>query len=255
MGKKITEVIGLIPAAGKGLRLGLPYPKELYPIIQKNRYKPVSEFILDHFTKTGVRHTVFVINETKHQLIGYFGSGQRFGCEISYVYQEQFVAGSINSTSPGLAHALNSAYHLIKEKVVIFGMADTIILPDDGIQNLYKNFINSDSDITLGLFSTDFPQKFGMVVCNERNIVSEIIDKPITTELVFMWGCMVWNPRFSEFLRFQVTKGEIDFAQILNNSIASGLKVCGYVVPFGKYYDLGTYEEIMQIDQLIKLHD
>ena len=24
------EVIGLIPAAGKGVRLGLPYPKELY---------------------------------------------------------------------------------------------------------------------------------------------------------------------------------------------------------------------------------
>ena len=26
--------IGLVPAAGSGLRLGLPYPKELYPIIQ-----------------------------------------------------------------------------------------------------------------------------------------------------------------------------------------------------------------------------
>ena len=32
------ELIGLIPAAGKGVRLGLPYPKELYPVIRENRY-------------------------------------------------------------------------------------------------------------------------------------------------------------------------------------------------------------------------
>jgi len=31
------ELIGLIPAAGKGVRLGLPYPKELYPVIRDNQ--------------------------------------------------------------------------------------------------------------------------------------------------------------------------------------------------------------------------
>ena len=36
------ELIGLIPAAGKGVRLGLPYPKELYPVIRDNHYKPIS---------------------------------------------------------------------------------------------------------------------------------------------------------------------------------------------------------------------
>jgi len=28
----VKDLIGIIPAAGKGVRLGLPYPKELYPI-------------------------------------------------------------------------------------------------------------------------------------------------------------------------------------------------------------------------------
>jgi hypothetical protein len=32
------DIIGLIPAAGKGIRLGLPYPKELYPVIRNNHY-------------------------------------------------------------------------------------------------------------------------------------------------------------------------------------------------------------------------
>jgi len=69
----------------------------------------------------GVQHVVIVINETKHQMIGYFGSGRRFGCKISYVYQEQTVAEG-KSTSPGLAHALDSAYHLSKGKTVFFGI-------------------------------------------------------------------------------------------------------------------------------------
>jgi dTDP-glucose pyrophosphorylase len=32
---------------------------------------------------------VFVINDTKHQLIGYLGDGRRFGANISYVVQDQ----------------------------------------------------------------------------------------------------------------------------------------------------------------------
>ena len=35
--------------------------------------------------------------------------------------------GKTKSTSPGLAHALDSAYHLIKGKTVFFGMADTLM--------------------------------------------------------------------------------------------------------------------------------
>ena len=121
------EMIGLIPAAGKGVRLGLPYPKELYPIIRENRYKPVAQFVLDNMTTAGLKHVVFVVNETKHQLVGYFGSGRRFGCDISYVVQEPANGNGADSTSPGLAHALDAAYHLTRGKTVFFGMADTIM--------------------------------------------------------------------------------------------------------------------------------
>ena len=124
----VDDFIGLIPAAGKGLRLGLPYPKELYPIIRDNHYKPIAQFVLTNLTVAGLQHVVFVINETKHQLISYFGNGQRFGCQISYVVQERLNHHG-KSTSPGLAHALDSAYHLVKNKTVFFGMADTIMQP------------------------------------------------------------------------------------------------------------------------------
>jgi glucose-1-phosphate thymidylyltransferase len=191
-------LIGLIPAAGKGVRLGLPYPKELYPIIRNNHYKPISQFVVQNMTEAGIEHVVFVVNETKHQLMGYFGNGHRFGCDISYVVQETR-DDSKNSTSPGLANALDSAYHLIQSKTVFFGMADTIMQPT----NMFaKAFADSkpDDDVIFAMWTTERPEKFGMVSYESDGRVLEIVDKPKQTELTEMWGGIIWRPRFTEHL-------------------------------------------------------
>ncbi len=244
----IGNVIGLVPAAGKGVRLSLPYPKELYPIIRQNRYKPVAQFVLENLVASGVEQMVFVINETKHQLIGYFGDGHRFGIEISYVVQEPvFENGS--STSPGLAHALDSAYHLIRGKTVFFGMADTIMQPQDVFCHAYREMM-ADDDVVLALFSTNHPEKFGMVEMDENQNVTRIVDKPRKTHLTQMWGCIIWKPRFTEFLHQCLHQvGIRDFAEIMNRAIDAGLIFRGVRLDGGTYMDLGTYEEIMEMDK------
>ncbi len=242
------EIIGLVPAAGKGVRLGLPYPKELYPVIRDNHYKPIAQFVIKNLIEAGIEHVVFVINETKHQLIGYFGDGQRFDCHISYVVQESR-NGQLESTSPGLAHALDSAYHLIKGKTVFFGMADTIMQPKDIFAQAYAT-AEPDDDVILALFSTTRPEKFGMVRMDAAQQVLEIVDKPLETDLTEMWGCIIWRPSFTEFLHKSVRlEGVSDFAQIMNNAIQAGLKFRGAHVGEGVYIDLGTYEEIMELDR------
>lgn len=242
------EIIGLIPAAGKGVRLGLPYPKELYPIIQNNHYKPIAEFVLDNLITASIEHVIFVVNETKHQLMGYFGSGQRFGCHVSYVIQERIEQNN-RSTSPGLAHALDSAYHLARNKTVFFGMADTIMQPGD----IYADAIRSSAptdDAILILFETAKPEKFGMVKLDDQDRVMEIVDKPSQTNLEEMWGAIIWRPRFTEHLRDCVqNQGISDFARIMNSAISGGMRFRGYHVTDGVYIDLGTYEEIMELDQ------
>ncbi|MGB8647036.1 MAG: sugar phosphate nucleotidyltransferase [Anaerolineae bacterium] len=240
------ELIGLVPAAGKGVRLGLPYPKELYPIIRENRYKPVSQFVLDNLTAAGLKHVVFVVNETKHQLLAYFGDGHRFGCNISYVVQEPR-EGKKGSTSPGLAHALDAAYHLTVGKTVCFGMADTIMPPD-----VFERGLNEalpTDDLILILFNTDRPEKFGMVRMDADRRVVEIVDKPKKTELTLMWGCIIWRPRFTEHLHHCVNdEGISDFAEIMNSAIQQGMTGRGVHIAGGAYIDLGTYEEIMELD-------
>jgi len=242
------ELVGLIPAAGKGIRLGLPYPKELYPVIQNNRYKPIAQYVLDNLTDAGLNHIVFVINETKHQLIGYFGNGKRFGCDISYVVQEQLDHQG-KSTSPGLANALNSAFHLIKDKVVFFGMADTIMRPGNIFRYAFE-VANPDFDVVLVLFPTEHPEKFGMVDTDENDRVIKIDDKPSQTDLKEMWGSIIWRPKFTEYLHHCVNELDIsDFALIMNNAIRDGFNFYGVHVADGVYIDLGTYEEIMELDR------
>jgi glucose-1-phosphate thymidylyltransferase len=245
------ELIGLIPAAGKGVRLGLPYPKELYPVIRDNHYKPIAQFVLDNLTRAGLHHVVFVINETKHQLIGYFGNGQRFGCHISYVVQEQN-NGQGQSTSPGLAHALDSAYHLTQGKTVFFGMADTIMQPADAFARAHAASSPED-DAILVLFPTERPEKFGMVRLDHEQRVVEIVDKPRKTNLTEMWGCIIWRPRFTEYLHDCVSQqGISDFAQIMNDAIGAGYRFRGVHMVDSTYIDLGTYEEIMELDRRLR---
>jgi glucose-1-phosphate thymidylyltransferase len=242
------ELIGLIPAAGQGLRLRLPYPKELYPIIRHNRYKPISQFVFENLLAVPVEHVVFVINETKHQLLGYFGDGHRFGCHTSYVVQE-IHENSSRSTSPGLGRALDAAYHLVRGKTVLFGMADTIMEPSD----LFAQMLDSaspDDDVIMGLFPTDRPHKFGMVAFDADDRVLYIVDKPQETDLTHMWGCISWRPPFTEHLHTCISGGELtDFANIMNAALKAGMRFRAVRFDEGAYLDMGTYDEILELEK------
>lgn len=238
------ERIGLIPAAGEGVRLGLPFPKELYPIVRGGRYKPVAQFVLENLVAAKLQHIVFVINASKHQLIDYFGDGSRFGCHLSYVVQEQRDEEG-HSQSPGLAHALDAAYYLVKGKVVLFGMADTIMAPAGVFMEMW-DCMSLAHDGALGLFPTDCPQDFGMVDCNSRGRVLSIIDKPCTSDLTYMWGCMIWRPRFTEWLHDCILSGYSDFAEIMNMAL-SYMRFQGVCFDQGAYMDVGTWDAIAEL--------
>ena len=84
---------------------------------------------------------------------------------------------------------------------------------------------------------------------DDLNQVLRIVDKPQQTNLESMWGCIVWRPRFTEHLHSCVREyGLADFARIMNMAIELGMSFRGVHVE-GTYADLGTYEEIMELEQ------
>lgn len=238
------EIIGLIPAAGEGTRLGLPYPKELTPMIRRDGYKPAAQFAVETLVASGARHIVFVINETKHQLIAHFGDGSRFGCRFSYVVQER-TGPRDSARSGGLAHALDAAYHLTRGRTVFFAMADTVLRPTDVFARMLSA-AGPNSDLMLGLFLVVHPEKFGMVRYEQNGRVTRVEDKPRNTDLENAWGCIAWRPRFTEHLHVRVAAGDGDFAAIMNAAIADGLQAYGVAPANGVFADMGTFEEILE---------
>ena len=85
-----NQLVGIVPAAGKGTRLA-PFPcaKELFPIgfqphtvrgIIEQRPKVVSQYIIENMVEAGVNRILIIVGEGKQDVVEYYGGGSRFGC-------------------------------------------------------------------------------------------------------------------------------------------------------------------------------
>jgi glucose-1-phosphate thymidylyltransferase len=250
------ELIGVIPAAGKGTRL-FPYPgpKELFPIgyqeIEINGEKMkcpkvVSQYLIESFKNSGIYKVIIVLSDNKFDIMRYYGNGNKFKLNIVYTYQE---------VPTGMPDAIDIAYPWIKGCTVVFGMPDTIISPNNSLKHLLNFYNNSSVDVVLGCFKTDKPYKFGMVDFEPKtNIVKSIIDKPSKSNLEYMWGIGIWNDRFTEFLhnvlpkmRCKSTGKEIVLGDVFQCAINDGLIIKAYLFLEGRYSDIGTWDEIAEV--------
>lgn len=247
------KIAGVIPAAGKGTRLKpYPGPKELFPVGHQKveidgkiykRPKVISQYLLENMIRAGAEKLYIVLGEDKEQIMEYYGNGSLFGTNICYLYQEK-----IN----GMAGALNLLQPWIKDEIVILGMPDTVIEPKDAFKKLVKAHISWKADLTLGLFRTNNPSKFGMVKIDKENNVIYHIDKPPKeTDLKLLWGNACWSESFTKLLAEymkklapQQTRKEIILGDIFDYALDKKMRVKGLVYKNGLYIDIGTYEEL-----------
>jgi glucose-1-phosphate thymidylyltransferase len=255
----VSERIGIIPAGGKGSRLApYPSPKELFPIGWQpydvngeihRRPKVVSQYALESMTAAGVTRIFFVLGENKHDIMRYYGNGSRFGTNIAYLYQE---------SAEGMVHAIDLAYPWTSQSTILFGMADTIIYPPDAFTHLLSFHFERNAEITLGLFSTDRPSKFGMVATDEHSRIVFHVDKPKETPLKLMWGLAVCGPAFTDLLHSFLASGErlskqreLVLGDVFDKAIKRGMRILGFHFRDGLYIDIGTYDEIVEAQQQI----
>jgi len=248
------HLIGIIPAAGKGTRVApLPGSKELFPVgfseIElggEKRYYPkvVSQYLVDQMTTAGVQQIYMVISEDKGDILRYYGSGKRFGAHIIYLMVDEMI---------GMPYTINTAFPLVKDATILFGMPDTIFRPENAFSLLLAQHTRYSADLTLGLFATDQPWRFGMVGYDDEYRLTTCIDKPAQTNLKFMWGNACWGPGFSELLNNGIqtalsgesNKREIVLGDYFWNAVETGLNVRVYPFDQGEYVDIGSPKDLM----------
>jgi glucose-1-phosphate thymidylyltransferase len=246
------NLIGIVPAAGAGSRLNsIPGAKELIPIgfkqilaedgIMRMRPKAVSEYLIASMAAAGLQKLFFVIRPEKEAILHYYGDGTSFGVNIAYLVIHQ---------TQGMPFSINAAYPWVKDATVVFGMPDTIFTPPNAFELLIQQHEKLHADLTLGVFQTDQPSRFGMVDFNDTDHLLACIDKPPKTELKHMWGIACWQPVFSEYLNSKLATlsneatREVVLSTFFQMAADEGLEVRVKKFDQGEYIDIGSPEDL-----------
>jgi len=242
----VFPIVGLIPAAGQGERVApLPGSKELFPIgfhtvteQDKSVVRPkvVSQYLLESMMLCGVKKVYMIINRSKCDILRYYGNGSKFGMNISYLVVDRLL---------GMPYTLNQAYPWLTKETVVFGMPDTIFTPKEAYVPLLERHWDSRSDVTLGLFKTTQPERFGMVTLGKNDMILNVRDKTVDIDSIYMWGIACWSPRFTSFMAEWLKSApdsgaEVVLSRIFQSAIHAGLSVEGFRFDDGEYIDIGT---------------
>lgn len=244
------RIAAIVPAAGRGSRLHpFPCPKELFPVgyqdvdingTVEKRPKVVSQYLLEHLVDAGADQIFIVVGNGKWDLMRYYGDGGRFDTNITYLYQEKL---------QGMPYAIDLARPWLNGQTVLFGMPDTIIEPADCFARLHRFHVDSGAELTLALFPTDNPSKFGMVEIDDDANVLRTIDKPKASNLRYMWGACCWSPAFTSLIgdylhATEFCGKEVVLGDVFNYALELHRPVKGLAFEDGKYIDIGTTSEL-----------
>jgi len=244
------NLIGIIPAAGQAKRLPfLPFSKELFPISylwegtdEQSELKLVHiiDCLISQMINAQIKKIFVIINKEKADIVRYLGNGKDFGCAFSYLIQEE---------RRGMPDALNLAFPWVVNSTVVFGMPDTFFSPHNAFNLLLDYYNFSKVDVTLGLFPTDQPQKYGMVSLDRDNFLEYTIDKPASSDLKYMWGIACWGKAFSNFMNEYIKSSsatdEVVLSEVFQSAKNFGLKINGFPFVNGKYMDIGTPKDLI----------
>ena len=234
----MNKLTVILPAAGKGSRLNLPYPKE---ILRVDKEKALIDNSFDLFNGLGREEVEFivVINEEKTEIIKYL-SKYKSQYNVSFTYQ--------NPNEIEYTGAIKSAKHLFGENNIVL-LPDTILtlpagvnltnelhekLEEKGFAFLFKPEANEKMLNTKGCLQLDNDQK-----------VVDYEDKPSQQMARFngYWCAFAFKKEvFDECISF-MEQSTLKLEK--PNTVIEQTDIFGSkVIQVQDYKDLGTWEEV-----------
>ncbi|MDO8682825.1 MAG: NDP-sugar synthase [Armatimonadota bacterium] len=160
----------VILAGGKGTRLHpltANIPKPLTPMFNR----PVMEHTLELLAKHGIRDVIVTLSHLAHEIVDYFGDGEKLGVDIRYSMEEtpKGTAGGVKELQP----LLDGTF------LVVSGDAVT----DFDITAALEFHRRKSAIATLLLHEVDDPSEFGVVSTSPDGQVTRFFEKPKAEEV------------------------------------------------------------------------
>ena len=257
------NVVGLVPAAGRGNRIApLPCSKELFPIgfrldeeSGEPRVRVASHHLFEKMRKAGVTTAYVILRDGKWDIPAYFGDGKIIGMDLAYL---------VVKDSRGAPDSLNRAFPFVKASPVAFGFPDILFGPDDVFERLFTRLAEGNTDAVLGLYPAHDCRVMDMLDIDSGGQVRAIVLKPSSTDLRYTWLCAVWTPLFTECMREFVAselpvedhekirrrsmdaQGDLPVGAVIAAAIERGLRIAGIAFPGESYIDIGTPDDLVR---------
>ncbi len=260
----MNDIFGLIPAAGKAMRLGhLPCSKEIYPVGFQTQGADSKLFpevachcLLRSFRIAGITRVFIILRNDKWDIPAYLGDGAQLDVHIGYLMMR---------LPFGCPYTLDQAWPFVQNMRVAIGFPDVVFKPETAFERLVMRQGRSGSDVVLGLFPTDRPHKMDVVDVDSRGRVRQIVVKPKLTKMGYSWLIAMWTPMFSKFMHDylaaanqqkagqdaakleRVERQELYLGDIFRAWMETGLPIEAEVFSDGYCIDIGTAEDLKRV--------
>jgi glucose-1-phosphate thymidylyltransferase len=166
-------VVGVIPAAGYGTRLGLRgVSKEVYPI----GGRPAMDWLVERMVTAGCSELRVVTRPEKADVIR---NARQLGAKV------------IESRPRTLAESLlEGILGVAPGDLVLLGFPDSIWDPVDGFRPLI-DVVRGGFEVALGVFSTTDVEPPHVVEMDPDGIVTDVAARPGSPSPTPIWGCAV----------------------------------------------------------------
>ena len=231
---------GIILAGGTGTRL---YPltrvtnKHLLPIGKEPMiYHSLKQLISADIT------SILVVTSKEHMgdVVNLLGSGNEFGCDLTYKVQEK--AG-------GIAHALALAENFANGESIAVILGDNIF--EYSIKPYKDNFLKQKDGARVLLKDVGDPERYGIAALDEYSVLS-IEEKPNNPKTNFAVVGMYFydNKIFDIIKKLEPSeRGELEITSV--NNIYIKLNELKYDVVKGRWTDAGTFESIIEANEIL----
>jgi mannose-1-phosphate guanylyltransferase len=227
---EITQAFVLAAGVGKRLRpLTEDLPKPLIPIFQK----PLITFALDHLINLGVKR--FIVNTHKRAELfeNFFRDNEYEGHSVTLVHEPDLL-----ETGGGIK---NAERYLGSDPFLTYS-GD--IFTDVGLQPLIDEHFRRGNDVTLALRETGLASE---VALRDHRVV-DIANRYGTTGDLDFANVAVWNPKIFQQIPPQQ---KISFIPIIADWIGDGGKIGGLVMNDGRWFNIGSRAEYLDVHRMI----
>lgn len=234
----MTKLTVILPAAGKGTRLNLPYAKEILRVDKEKALIDNSFDLFNGLERNEVEFIV-VINEEKIEIIKYLAK-YKFQYNVSFTYQ--------NPEEPEYTGAIKSAHHLFGDNNIVL-LPDTLLTLPKGVSLAHEVNRHLKENSFAFLYKTETDEEMlktkGCVQLDDNFRVLDYEDKPAEniTRFTGYWCAFAFKKDiFDECISFMeqsTLKHEQPQTVIEQTSIFKSK-----AIEVEDYKDLGTWEEI-----------